>query len=102
VETFRRWTGNLELVVNINNEVLQELLPVEKPLVRPYLDKFDKAVAAGVGALSWKSDGAAIEEFIAACTEQVSTSHFPSVQIRIQWINLGTWIWDISVNFVRE
>ncbi|KAJ1396081.1 dynein heavy chain, N-terminal region 1-domain-containing protein, partial [Ochromonadaceae sp. CCMP2298] len=32
VETFRAWTGNLDLIVNMNNDVLNILLPVERPL----------------------------------------------------------------------
>lgn len=42
METFRRWTGNLDLITNMNNDVLKQLNPVELPLVKPYLEKFDK------------------------------------------------------------
>lgn len=42
METFRRWTGNLDLITNLNNDVLKQLNPVELPLVKPYLEKFDK------------------------------------------------------------
>jgi dynein heavy chain, axonemal len=71
VETFRRWTGNLDLIVNMNNDVLLQLLPVEKPLVRPYLDKFDRVVSQGVAQLCWKTDGSAIDDFINQSMEQV-------------------------------
>jgi dynein heavy chain len=47
VETFRRWTGNLDLITKMNNDVLEIILPVEKPLVMPYLNKFDVAVEKG-------------------------------------------------------
>ena len=47
VEVFRRWTGNLDLIVNMNNDVLRVLLPVERPLVFPYLTKFDNVVEKG-------------------------------------------------------
>jgi dynein heavy chain len=73
VETFRRWTGNLDLIVNMNNDVLMQLLPVEKPLVQPYLEKFDRAIANGTTQLCWKSDG--IDEFIDQGMEHVLQVH---------------------------
>lgn len=69
VETFRRWTGNLDLIVNMNNDVLLQLLPVEKPLVRPYLDKFDRVINAGLSQMNWNSNG--INDFIEESMEQV-------------------------------
>ena len=57
VETFRQWTGNLDMIVYLNNEVLQCLLPVEKPLVLPYLTKFDGVVEKGLSSMNWKSNG---------------------------------------------
>lgn len=69
VETFRKWTGNLDLIVNMNNEVLSVLLPVEKPLITPYLKKFDDAVEKGLSTLNWKSNG--VTEFISDAMEQV-------------------------------
>ena len=70
VETFRRWTGNLDLIVNMNNDVLNILLPVEKPLVLPYLTKFDNAIEKGLTSMNWKSNG--ITEFIGDAMEQVT------------------------------
>lgn len=69
VEIFRRWTGNLDLIVNMNNDVLLQLLPVEKPLVRPYLDKFDKVISSGLSQMNWNSSG--INDFIEESMEQV-------------------------------
>ena len=70
VETFRRWTGNLDLIVNMNNDVLHCLLPVEKPLVQPYLLKFDQVVEKGLTTMNWKAQN--ITEFISESMEQVS------------------------------
>merc|ERR1711871_22929 len=70
VETFRAWTGNLDLIVNTNNDVLDVLLPVEKPLVAPYLTKFDAVIEKGVSSLNWKSNG--ISDFISDSMEQVN------------------------------
>ena len=68
-ETFRRHTGNLDLIVNMYNSIHQLLLPVEKPLVRNQLDRIDKILSKGIGdvmeqtkSLNWKSSG--IEVFI--------------------------------------
>lgn len=69
VEVFRRWTGNLDLIVNMNNDVLLQLLPVEKPLVRPYLDKFDRVISSGLSRMNWNSSG--INDFIDESMEQV-------------------------------
>jgi dynein heavy chain len=70
-ETFREWNGNLDLMVHVNNTVLQRLLPVEKPLLQMYLDKFDRAVEGGMTKLNWKMSKHDISEFIAAAMEQV-------------------------------
>jgi len=69
VETFRSWTGNLDLIVNMNNDVLNILLPVERPLAMPYLTKFDQSVEKGLSTMNWKSNG--ITDFIADSMEQV-------------------------------
>jgi dynein heavy chain len=73
VEVFRRWTGNLDLIVNMNNDVLRVLLPVERPLVLPYLTKFDNVVEKGLTAMNWKSNQ--INEFISDSMEQVKVVH---------------------------
>ena len=68
-DTFRARTGNLDLIVNMNNSVLDSLLPVEKPLIDPYLAKFDVAIQPGLETLNWQSDG--VTEFIGDSMEQV-------------------------------
>jgi dynein heavy chain len=69
VETFRSWTGNMDLIVNMNNEALDILLPVERPLILPFLTKFDATVEKGITTLNWKSSG--ISEFITETMDQV-------------------------------
>ena len=73
VETFRAWTGNLDLIVNMNNSVLNQLLPVEKPLVAPYLTKFDAVVESGISNLNWRSGG--VDEFIEGSMVEVKNVH---------------------------
>ncbi|KAH8088652.1 dynein light chain binding protein [Aureococcus anophagefferens] len=57
VETFRTWTAQLDMVVSKHNTDLARLLPVEKPLLQPYLDRFDKAIEAGLSQLNWETGG---------------------------------------------
>ena len=64
-EIFRRQTGNLELIVNMYNNVLTGLLPVEAPLMKGDLDKIDKALQQGVKNINWKSHG--IDYFLTEC-----------------------------------
>ena len=72
-DTFRSRTGNLDLIVNMNNSVLDSLLPVEKPLIDPYLAKFDVAIQPGLETFNWQSDG--VTKFIGDSMEQVKVVH---------------------------
>ena len=72
-EVFRAWIGNIDLVVSMNNSVLKQMLPVEKPLIAPYLSKFDLVIERGLSELSWRSDG--IDEFINEAMQQVKVVH---------------------------
>ncbi len=53
--------------MNMNNDVLNILLSVEKPLV---LSKCDTAMECGLTVMDWKSNG--INEFIVNFMEQVN------------------------------
>jgi dynein heavy chain len=61
-ETFRQQTGNLDIIVNTYNKILETLLDVERPLLQARLDDIDKFLAKGIKSLTWKSP--AINEFI--------------------------------------
>ena len=65
VNIYRSQTGNLELIVNMYNEILSTLLPVEKPLLQDRIDKINKSLEPGVNALRWNSAG--IDNFIHQC-----------------------------------
>ncbi|KAK1930304.1 Dynein beta chain [Phytophthora citrophthora] len=56
-EVFRRQTGNLELIVDMYNTIHSTLLPVERPLVKGYLERMDQVLNKGIKALNWKSHG---------------------------------------------
>ena len=61
-EIFRQQTGNLDLIVNIYNKMLETLLAEERPLLASKLEAIDKALLKGLKHLNWKS--ASITEFI--------------------------------------
>ncbi|CAN0336619.1 unnamed protein product, partial [Ectocarpus sp. 8 AP-2014] len=77
----------------MNNDVLLQLLPVEKPLVRPYLDKFDRVINAGLSQMNWNSVG--INEFIEESMEQVTAVHEVMHTMKTNLANikrvLGAW-----------
>ena len=61
-ETYRQQTGNLDLIVNIYNSILETVLDVERPLIQQKLDNIDKVLLKGQTRLNWKATG--INEFI--------------------------------------
>ena len=68
-EHFRTQTGNLDLIVNKYNWVLENLLEVERPLVQQQLTDIDTYVEKGIKQLNWKSHG--INDFIGHSMSQV-------------------------------
>jgi dynein heavy chain len=50
------------MVVMKHNGSLAKLLPVEKPLMQPYLDKFDIAAEEGLTTLNWETNGDELEK----------------------------------------
>lgn len=65
VNVYRSQTGNLDLIVNMYNEILATLLPVEKPLLADRIEKINKSLQPGVETLRWNSQG--IDQFISQC-----------------------------------
>jgi len=66
-------TGNLDLIVNLYNEILQTLLEVEKPLVQQKMENIDKVLQRGLVHMNWKSH--TITDFISQCTTIVKEVH---------------------------
>lgn len=62
VDTYRRWTGRLDLIVEMYNNIIATLLPVEKPLMMEKIEKMNKALQPGIDTLKWSSDN--IDPFI--------------------------------------
>ena len=72
-ETYRRQTGNLDLIVNMYNQMMLELLPVEAPLMRKHLQKIDATMQPGLRDMNWKSTN--INSFISDCQEVVKAAY---------------------------
>jgi dynein heavy chain len=70
VDIYRSQTGNLEIIVNMYNDILATLLPVEKPLLADRIEKMNVALQRGVNELKWNSSG--IDEFINKARADVS------------------------------
>jgi len=62
VDTYRRWTGRLDLIVEMYNNIIATLLPVEKPLMMERIQKMNKSLQPGIDTLKWNSDN--IDPFI--------------------------------------
>ena len=62
VDTYRQQTGNLEIIAQMYNEILSELLPVEKPLLAEIIEKMNDALEKGLVELKWNSQN--IDPFI--------------------------------------
>ena len=62
VDIYRRWTGKLDLIVEMYNNIVGTLLPVEKPLLAKRIADCDAALQAGIDKLKWNSNG--IDQYI--------------------------------------
>jgi len=62
VETYRVQTIRIQIIVDMYNNILATLLPVEKPLLAKKIEAMGKALEPGIISLRWNSDG--IDKFI--------------------------------------
>lgn len=72
-EMFRKFTGNLDLIVNMYNAVQTQLLPVERPLMKASVDKVEATLRPGLQTLTWKSHG--IDMFVTEAMAAVKTTN---------------------------
>ncbi|CAE7326731.1 ODA4, partial [Symbiodinium necroappetens] len=71
VDIYRRWTSQLDHIVELYNSVLTDLLPVEEPLLEDRIVKMDNALAPGLTELKWSRE-AEVPDFIAVAMKVVS------------------------------
>lgn len=62
VDIYRTQTGALELIVDMYNNIIATLLPVEKPLMQRRISAIDQYLQPGMDELKWNST--AIDKFI--------------------------------------
>ena len=48
METYRQYTGNLDMIVSAYNRVLTSMLPVEAPLLAHNIEMIDKTLKMGI------------------------------------------------------
>jgi dynein heavy chain len=70
VDTYRQQTGNLEIIAQMYNDILSELLPVEKPLLADRIEKMNVSLAKGFNELKWNSQN--IDPFINTAMDVVT------------------------------
>lgn len=68
-EVYRNWTGNLDLIVGMYNNIKTTLLDVEKPLLEDRVKKMDAVLEPGIKELKWRSSN--INDFIHNCLSTV-------------------------------
>ena len=56
VDTYRYQTQNLDLIVDMYNNIIATLLPVEKPLMQDRINKINKYLQPGMDTLKWNSE----------------------------------------------
>jgi dynein heavy chain len=69
VNTYRTQTGNLEIISTLYNEILMQLLPVEKPLLADRIERMNKSLMPGIDNLRWNAQS--IDPFISKAMEIV-------------------------------
>uniref|UniRef100_A0A4W5LZ37 Dynein heavy chain tail domain-containing protein n=1 Tax=Hucho hucho TaxID=62062 RepID=A0A4W5LZ37_9TELE len=60
-ETFRKYVGNLDLIVSWYNQILATVLPVEFPLLEEELKGIDEKLALAESTLSWHGEGTGLK-----------------------------------------
>jgi len=70
---FRTQTAALDLMVQMYNQILTEMLPVEAPLLKQQLTKIDSLLVKGLREITWKSSG--ISSFISDTQALVREAH---------------------------
>ena len=56
VETYRQYTGNLDMIVSAYNRVLTSMLPVEEPLLANNIEAIDKTLKMGIEVGAYKCE----------------------------------------------
>jgi len=68
-ETYRRQRLSLDMICNIYNKIQEVLLPVERPLVKIHVEKFNTSALRGIKELTWKSEG--VDDYIVQLDKEI-------------------------------
>lgn len=71
VDVYRKQTGNLDLIVDMYNNILSTLLPVEKPLLADRIAKMRELLQPGIDQHLWHHTDN-INNFIKGCMDYVT------------------------------
>ena len=69
-EVYRRQRLSLDMICQMYNKIQKVLLPVERPLVKQHVDKFDTSAQRGIKELTWKSDD--VDGYIVTLTKEIN------------------------------
>ena len=102
VEVYRQQTGNLELIVNMYNDIVSNMLPVERPLLHNAVREIDEQLQAGIDVLNWKSHG--IDVFLSDTMTKVKSASDVLQQLKKNVVKIRTDLasWASEPLFVRN
>ena len=70
-EVYRRQRLSLDMICNLYNRIQDLLLPVERPLVKSHVDKFDASAQKGIKELTWKSEN--VDNYIEQLQKEIDS-----------------------------
>ena len=102
VEVYRQQTGNLELIVNMYNEIIENMLPVERPLLHSAVKAIDEQLQSGIDVLNWKSHG--IDVFLSDTMTKVKSASDVLQQLKDNVVKIRAELtsWSSEPLFVRN
>ena len=93
-EVYRRQRLSLDMICQMYNKIQDVLLPVERPLVKGHVDKFDKSAQRGIKELTWKSDD--VDGYITTLTKEINATDkvVESLKANLAEIEdiMGSWV----------
>ena len=102
MEVYRQQTGNLELIVNMYNEIIENMLPVERPLLHSAVKAIDEQLQSGIDVLNWKSHG--IDVFLSDTMTKVKSASDVLQQLKDNVVKIRAELtsWSSEPLFVRN
>ncbi|KAM9412460.1 dynein axonemal heavy chain 17-like [Salvelinus alpinus] len=101
-ETFRKYVGNLDLIVSWYNQILATVLPVEFPLLEEELKGIDEKLALAESTLSWHGEG--VWEYIQQMRDNLHNfeSRINQAKTNVEAMHIIMEEWSVSPMFERK